>query len=148
MLKKQRTSSYIIFLDIDGVLNQLQGNYYLDIRCIKNLATLCHKLNAQIVLTSSWRIGYLHIGSCSPQIEELKAKFARYGIVLNGRVKNLNNRTDEIKEYIDTYQIKRFLILDDDKMEFLNGILPNTYFVDGKKGLTEQDVNKIIRKYK
>lgn len=45
----------IIFLDIDGVLNQLQGGYYLDENCIKVLSNLCKRVNGKIVLTSSWR---------------------------------------------------------------------------------------------
>lgn len=138
----------IIFLDIDGVLNQLQPNYYLDNRCIKNLAELCEKLSAQIVLTSSWRLGYLNMGICTPQIEELKKRFNEYGIFIKGRTGNLHNRTEEVKEYLAKYEIKEFLILDDDKTEFVGGILPNTYLVNSKTGLTKQDVKKIIREYK
>ena len=86
----------IIFLDIDGVLNQLQSNYYLDNRYIENLAMLCKKLKATVVLTSSWRLGYTNLGKCSPQIEELKAQFSKHNIKISGRTANLGDRTIEI----------------------------------------------------
>lgn len=62
----------IVFLDIDGVLNQLQGNYFLDKKCIENLGKLCKEIKGIVVLTSSWRLGYTNVGRCSPQIEELR----------------------------------------------------------------------------
>lgn len=135
----------IIFLDIDGVLNQLQSNYYLDNRCIENLAMLCEKLKATVVLTSSWRLGYTNLGKCSPQIEELKAQFSKYSIKISGRTANLGDRTAEITDYIKRHNVRQHLILDDDKSEFRSGLLSNTYITNPKTGLTKEDTKKIIK---
>ena len=88
------------------------------------------------------------MGTCTPQIEELKKRFQEYGITIKGRTGHCNDRTKEIKEYIIKYEIKQYLILDDDKSEFVSGLLPNTYIVNSRIGLTKQDVNKIIKQYK
>lgn len=64
----------IVFLDIDGVLNQLQ----IDVNCVANLAVLVHRLDAKIVLSSTWRFGYTHnFNYCTPQIQHLICKFGQ-----------------------------------------------------------------------
>lgn len=137
----------IVFLDIDGVLNQLQGNYYLDSKCVENLSILCRTLKASIVLTSSWRLGYSNFGKCSPQIEELKKKFSKYSIKICGRTANLGNRYEEINKYIQDYNINEYIILDDDKNEFMDKMINNLYIINGKKGLTSKDVKSIIKNH-
>lgn len=136
----------VIFLDIDGVLNQLQGNYYLDDNCVSNLGLICKKLNAKVVLTSSWRKGYTNLGKCTPQIEKLKLSFSKYNIVISGRTASLGDRKEEIKSYIKSYNITDYIVIDDDMSEFKSGLLGNTYFVNPKTGLTKQDVKKIIKR--
>ena len=138
-----------IFLDIDGVLNQLQGNYHLDDTCISNLSLLCNKLNADIVLTSSWRLGYTNIGKSSPQIEKLKKKLSQQGLTIKGRTKNLNNRVKEITQYILDHNISTndYIILDDDQTEFTTPIT-NLYIVNNKTGLTKQDVKALLKRYR
>lgn len=135
----------VIFLDIDGVLNQLQRNYYLDNKCIENLGVLSKKLSATVVLTSSWRIGYTNFGKCTPQIDKLKIQFSKYSIKISGRTANLGDRTLEISEYIKKHNVKRYIILDDDKSEFTSGLLPNTYIVNSRTGLTKEDVRKLVK---
>ena len=68
----------IIFLDVDGVLNQLQRNYFIDIDCVEVLAKLVKELNAKIVFSSTWRFGYSNTGKCTPQVEKLKHIFEGY----------------------------------------------------------------------
>lgn len=135
----------VIFLDIDGVLNQLQRNYYLDSECIKNLSKLCKTLKANIVLTSSWRLGYTNFGKCTPQIEELKRQFDKYSIKISGRTYNLGNRANEIIKHIQEHNINAYIILDDDKNEFNGTTMKNLYIINSKKGLTSADVNNIIK---
>ena len=138
----------VIFLDIDGVLDQLQGNYYLDIKCIENLAILCKNLKATIVLTSSWRLGYSNLGKCSPQVEKLKLIFSKYNIKISGRTANLGDRTIEILDYIKRYNVKNYVILDDDKSEFKRGLLDNTYIVNYRTGLTKDDIKQLSKTMK
>ena len=108
----------IIFLDIDGVLNQLQPNCYLDNNCIKILAEIKEKLQAEIVLTSSWRLGFTHsYDRCTPQIKKLIDEFNKQHIKIRSRTKQLWNRTTEIQTYIQENNVGSYVILDDDKSE-------------------------------
>ena len=134
----------IIFLDIDGVLNQLQGNYYLDRKCVENLGDLCRKSKSMVVLTSSWRIGYSNVGKCSPQIKELKDMFREYNIAIIGRTLDLGDRQTEIKDYIVRHNVDKYIIIDDDLSEFRDKELDGLFIVNYKTGLTSKDVIKII----
>lgn len=136
----------IIFLDIDGVLNQLQGNYYIDDKCVEQLSILVKKLNARIVLTSTWRLGFAHsINYCSPQIVKLRQRLQSKGVDIYSRTGVANNRADEVRQYL-LRDSDKFLVLDDDKSLF-DGKLQNLYTVNAKTGLTSKDVKKILRKH-
>lgn len=134
----------IIFLDIDGVLNQLQGNYYLDRKCVENLGELCRKSKSMVVLTSSWRLGYSNVGKCSPQINELKDMFREYNIAIIGRTLDLGDRQTEIKDYIVRHSVDKYIIIDDDLSEFRDKDLDGLFIVNYKTGLTSKDVSKIL----
>ena len=134
----------IIFLDIDGVLNQLQGNYYIDKNCVEQLGILCKQLGGKIVLTSSWRLGYSNVGKCSPQIEELKTVFKEYGITIEGRTFDLGDRYTEIKDYIIRRGVGKYVVIDDDSREFSSKELKNLFFVSPRKGITSKDVDRIL----
>lgn len=134
----------IIFLDIDGVLNQLQPNYYLDNNCIKILAEIKEKLQAEIVLTSSWRLGFTHsYDRCTPQIQNLINRFRQYGIKIKSRTRQLGDRTTEIKTYIHENEVDNYIILDDDESEHTD--YTNIYIVNSKTGLTKYDIKKILK---
>lgn len=117
----------VIFLDIDGVLNneshivklvELLGNeQYLqllkdieeipfDYRSCKLLQELINETNAEIILSSTWRI--------SPILIELIEKYA--GIKIKDKTPRLNTiRGKEIKSYLDSHkEITNYVILDDD----------------------------------
>jgi hypothetical protein len=140
-----------IFLDIDGVLNQLQP-WYLDKSCIKNLSDLCKKLKATIILTSSWRKGYSSIEKYqSPQVKNLISEFNNVGIRIKGATQSLGNRQDEINQFIQSHSISAtdYIILDDDISEFNQFNRPaQLYIVNNKTGLTSKDVSAIIKRFK
>lgn len=139
-----------IFLDIDGVLNQLQMNYYLDTNCIKQLGNLCHTLGAEVVLTSTWKTGYTHsYERCTPQVQKLIDLFRQNNIVIESRTRTVQggNRADEIQEYVERNQIKDYIILDDDKSLFGN-YTKGLYMVNPSHGLTAGDVKKIVKMWK
>ena len=134
----------IIFLDIDGVLNQLQPNYFIDIDCVEVLAELVKEINAEIVLSSTWRFGYSNTGKCTPQVEKLKHIFNMYNIKIVGRTAKLGDRSKEIQNYIDNHGTSEYLILDDDIQEFPNGLLNNTFAVNSRTGLRGHKVKDIL----
>ena len=103
----------IIFLDIDGVLNQCQTGCYIDKLCLKVLIDICKKLNANIVLSSSWRVGFSLFGECSKEIQNLIDLLEPHGIKIVGRTPRRANREIEIKEYLRTHDVTNYLIIDD-----------------------------------
>lgn len=130
-------SSFIIFLDIDGVLNQLQ-HWHIDMNCISVLQEIVKMTDGHIVLSSSWRLGWSRdIKQCTPQVKSLVYFLKEYGLTIEGRTAALNNRLAEIKDYCKRHDIKHFLILDDDKTEF-NSIPKNLYLVNPHTGLIKQ----------
>lgn len=137
----------IIFLDIDGVLNQLQANYYIDDACVKQLGILCGKLNATVVITSTWRIGFTHsYDRCTPQIKNLIDICRKYNITIQSRTRVIPNgdRYAEIQEYVQRNNIKKYVILDDDRSLFQTGT-KHLYLVNPSHGLTAGDVKKIVK---
>lgn len=60
--KTSTPSTKVIFLDIDGVLNDDGYNrrkgIYVDPEMVKNLAYIIRNTGADVILSSSWRLGY------------------------------------------------------------------------------------------
>lgn len=135
----------IIFLDIDGVLNQLQS-WYVDEKCVKNLGILCNKLNATVVLTSSWKPGYCRVfDKCSPQIQNLLSICNEHHIQIVGRTRDFDDRSEEVQDYCHRHDISDYIILDDDPSIFSD--TENLYLVNYRTGLTRKDVRGILRMY-
>lgn len=52
----------IIFLDIDGVINNIKTRYdYFDVDCLERIKTIINASNAKVVISSSWREGDLDL---------------------------------------------------------------------------------------
>lgn len=136
----------LLFLDIDGVLNQLQKDY-IDVNCVANLAVLVRRLDAKIVLSSTWRFGYAHNFSyCTPQIQHLIKVFENFDLQIWSRTnESAKTRTEEIQSYLYRYS-DDYIILDDDVSLFTS--INNLYLVNCKTGLTSKDVRKLLRKVK
>lgn len=138
----------VIFLDLDGVINcesDWTHPYTVRLECVKNLAMIVKALNAGIILTSSWRTGWVRTGKCTPQVENLKQMFGSQGIEIIGRTYNLGNRGCEVNDYCRRHGITSYLILDDDLSLFTGQ--KNIYKVNAKNGLTKRDAKIILRKY-
>lgn len=136
----------VIFLDLDGVINceaDWAHPYTVRWKCVENLARIVKALKADVVLTSSWRTGWVRVGKCTPQIENLKQVFGLYGIEISGRTSNLGSRTCEIDDYCCRHGITSYLILDDD-LDLFTG-QKNIYKVNAENGLTKRDVKIILR---
>lgn len=135
----------IVFLDIDGVLNQCQPNCYIDNKCFAVLVKICKDTNSNVVLSSSWRVGFTLFGTCSPHIQKLVDMLAKHNISIVGRTPKRGDRGIEVKEYIRTHNISRYVVLDDDKEEFKDVVPNNLYIVNHKTGLSSKDVVAIER---
>lgn len=157
----------IIFLDIDGVLNnhrfaslmnQLYGGNgygggfrtnnpkYKDVKWdfynVGNLKTLMHKTHARIVISSSWRRFHTQ--------DHFKAMFQLYGlpparIIGNTILQTLPGwiRGDAINKYISDYNITNYVILDDAADFYPGQILVRT---DPEYGLTDDNMLTAVSK--
>lgn len=140
----------IIFLDIDGVLNnrKTQIPYGIDISCVDNFNYIIQKTNANIVLISSWR--YM-IMQGEMKLKGFEYLLRSHGVNCKDRLIGLTS-PDEIF-YERWYQVEHwikhtenkidsFVILDDYE-DFPN--YPQNYIqTDGYYGLTFEDAKKAV----
>ena len=148
----------VIFLDIDGVLND-EGLRYdegciIDEQFVFNLRQIIEKTGAEIILTSSWRYSvrrYLHDNVENSSVKILFDFFDSYKIKIIGctpgyDVSGVYSRPFEIRAWLQKRPgVKNFVILDDDKWawNWMNPFVVCTADIKGK-GLHEKFVQKAI----
>ena len=133
----------IVFLDIDGVLNDaLTIQRLMDdaptmdhLECLK---AIIDRTGAQIVLSSTWRLFPL-----SRNI--IKNKLKKVGLEFIDRTKELmRGRAAEIREWLSRHsEVETFVVLDDDKTllkEFPNNMVKTAFF----SGLLPEHIDKAV----
>ena len=131
-----------VFLDIDGVLNTKSSwrtPFQLNDSCIKAFCEylLSLKSEIKIILTSSWKNGYSTIAENETlQLQELRSKLGVFGLSINGRTRNLQNRMQEIDEYISSHDVKKYAIFDDDPNEYSKEYLKRVSLINSETGFT------------
>lgn len=137
----------ILFVDVDGVLNSAQDGYSIKLSTdshLKFLRMIVKSTGANIVLSSSWRIGF------TPASKNLLTRFKEYGLELMDCTPELSGacRGDEIRKWLEEfeteYDVERFAILDDesDMAEFTETNLIQT---DTNVGLQKEDAVQCIK---
>jgi hypothetical protein len=135
----------VIFLDIDGVLNRIgtnDGNNYFDPDCVDQLRRIVKETGAKVVLSTSWRefadwknmlIQFFHA--------------IRIEVIDCTAVKENENRTEEIKEWIRNNQdkVKNYVVLDDNDMtkDFPDHMVRTC--AEGRIGLDHEWAEEAIR---
>ena len=157
----------VIFLDVDGVINNTQNikkyrlffrgkrRLLIDIKpffCFKKLLEEIEKNNIdiKIVISSSWRVG-----SIASDWRKLFLHYFNNAEIVIGRTPYLyKDRGIEILELIEIakekgHMIDDYIVLDDDIEDIINHISPNKVIkINRKYGLTERDVEQILKKLK
>ena len=145
----------LIFLDIDGVLNNIQNikkyrlffrgkrRLLIDIKpffCLKKLLEEIekNKMDVRIVISSSWRVG-----SIASDWKKLFLHYFNNGEIVIGRTPYLyKDRGIEILELIEIakekgHMIDDYIVLDDDIEDIINHISPTKVIkINRKYGLT------------
>ena len=150
----------IIFLDIDGVLNchhtkeYIAGYVFVSDDKIQLLKKIIDKTGAQVVLSSTWRWGWIlkeHNLNCSNEeiwlFESLLEKLSEYNIELLDYTRELGNRSDEISNWLNNHaeeRVESYVILDDVSDE-LSDHMDNLVETDPEYGLTDVDAKEAIR---
>lgn len=153
----------IIFLDIDGVVNNdYTGSYTSDGWCfvddylVERVALIVKATGAKIVLSSTWREGWVsneYPDDNDISFNELKDKFAEYGMTFIDKTPDLRHgprsyvhRGVEIAAWLEAHKhwnIESFVILDDwDDMDELSDHLVKTL---NKNGISEENVKEAIK---
>lgn len=149
----------ILFLDIDGVLKPQYADYERDEfgsgfnpESIVFLNEIIEQTGCKIVLSSTWRSKGLDNIQLLWEVRDIPGEVIGITpiqasdevISLHQYKYNEADRGFEIQEWIDTHNVERYCIVDDD-----NDILPiqEKYFVrtDSKIGLTRETTDKIIK---
>lgn len=149
----------VIFLDIDGVLNndlilkQFRrlgcGAGAIGLEKLQLLQKIVTVTNAQIVLSSDWRLA--HVDPCGYKM--VRICLGMFGIRIVGRTPDLllnvtGDRANEIQAWLGSNQEKRgvthFVILDD-RTDAGLGFPDNFILTNDKEGLTEQQVEEAIQ---
>ncbi len=147
----------LIFLDMDGVLNRdsteiaaPSGCMFVEDELVKKLQNIYYETHANIVLSSSWRMGWYDIKSGKTDTHNaedyraLTAKLLSFGIPINGHTELLydQSRAGEITKYLNSQQdVDGFIILDD---MLIKGYEDHQIMTDPETGLTDNDVKNAI----
>ena len=142
----------IIFLDIDGVLNNKWffekrepdapefGEHDIDIENIYYLNRLVKETGALLVISSSWRNGY--------PLTDIQRFLEKNGFKYPERVIGTTMsdtklvRGGEIKKWLDLTGVEKFVILDDDSD--MGEVIDNLVQTQYEDGLTSVEMFKAI----
>lgn len=120
------SNSKVIFLDIDGVLNDegvcFESGIYIDEFRVERLAKIVSKSGACIILTSAWRGAYrryLASGEADPKVQMLQTYLEQNRLGISGYTDYIGSgpfsRPAEIRSWLSrNRQVVSYVILDDD----------------------------------
>lgn len=117
-------NKFVVFLDIDGVLNTKttvqrtpEGYTGIDDARVEVLANTIQKCGgADIILSSDWK----EMKTTDEDYRYLVSKLARYGLTISGQTQDSkHNRGAGIETYLESHsEIEEYVILDDCKFDF------------------------------
>lgn len=142
----------IIFLDVDGVLNNAatwqrrrpEGAFnhinQTEPELIDRLAQIVHRTNAKIVLSSTWRMDIQAIADLSDYFAKIHSMS-----ILDKTPWLPETRGDQIDKWYRKYDdiISHYVIIDDDS-DMLPEQLPYFVKTENSVGLTDQHVEKVV----
>lgn len=144
----------IIFLDVDGVLNDhsKQSNGYCGIKkeCVENLNLILNAIpDINIVISSAWR--YMIPNSMTLQgfeymllVSGINCAGRLFGYTRRDSITENDDRGDQIKDFLkENPTIEKYLIIDDMTFNYESLNLIH-YTTHSKRGLTFEDADNII----
>ena len=151
----------IIFLDIDGVLNEDKsrsrccGYKGIDDKKAENLAMIVKATNAKIVLISTWKDDWRKTDKARQGLmaNYLDKKLKKQGVTVFDKTESVDkasgfhlSRGEGILQYLSTHTVEKYVILDDYQFDYDGcGLTGNYVKTDSKNGgLTEEFAKKTI----
>lgn len=132
----------VIFLDVDGVLNNyntLFKDHQLEPDAIEYLAMIVRFTHAEIILTSTWRL--------IPEVREVLDKcLTVFNLNIAGAVSAKHqDRGAAIKEWLDNHEVEQFVILDDEDKDIKSYFTKELVKTNFYHGLTYEDAVAAIK---
>lgn len=144
-----RPNAKLLFLDIDGVLNHVKGDAPIDTDCLRNLKKVVDATGAEIILISSWRLGWSKDDKShqSDDADYLDSRLAVVGLsVMDKASIHTGTRTYAVADWVMRTDASSFAILDDEGWQYQDGPLADhlvaTEYLNG--GLTEELAERAI----
>lgn len=119
-----KNKSFVVFLDVDGVLNSRttvqrtpEGYQGIDDARVELLSNVINKMGGgDIVLSSDWK----EMKSTQEDYVYLFSKLEKYGLKISSHTKDKkHNRGEGIIHYLEKHpEIEEYVILDDCKFDF------------------------------
>ena len=152
----------IIFLDIDGVLNEEKsrsrccGYKGIDDKKAENLASIVKATGAEIVLISTWKDDWRKTDKARQGMmaNYLDKKLKKQGLRVLDKTESVDkasgfhlSRGEGILQYLSTHAVEKYVILDDYQFDYDGcGLTENYVKTDNKGGgLTEELSQKAIK---
>ena len=130
----------ILFLDVDGVLNNPMSESDFSDFNLGNFKNLVEKLSPKVVISSDWR-------RYPSRLEQLRIKLLSIGVeIFDTTICSNGERKNEIKEWLVSHTWNLAVIIDDMAAKKADPKINNCYFrqVNYRLGLTEDDVDDIV----
>lgn len=160
--KELNQRKFVIFLDIDGVLDVFSPKAPMQTlipEAVERLARLVKRTDGQVVVASDWRLGspkYAKQNGLTPverqqseAWEYLRKTLEEASVTISDVTpyeENLKSRTEEIKAYLQEHpEVYNYVILDDcfsDDYSSDKTVQSHLVFVDALKGLGDKDLVK------
>ena len=151
----------VIFLDIDGVLNEKKsrsrccGYTGIDDKKVEHLAKIVKVTGAEIVLISTWKDDWrktdkAHQGMMANYLDK---KLKKQGLAVLDKTKSVDKKNGfhlsrgmGILQYLSTHTVEKYVILDDYQFDYDGcGLTENYVKTDNNNGgLTEELAKKTI----
>lgn len=155
-LRKKPVKKGACFFDIDGVLNTSKDwsrQYTFRSDLVANLCRFVKERNLDLIMTSSWRVGFVSAMSKDnlPHIQNLEEDMYRHGIRITNKTPVFKGkfRDDEIKRYLDYHPYNRVIVLDDDPGEYSDSAFKsaglNFLFTDSAKGFDAGTLKRAMK---
>lgn len=147
----------VVFLDVDGVLNNSRTNSKtpegfvgISNTLLDRFAHFVKETNAKIVLTSTWKEEWdKNPKMCAPDGAYLARKLRQKGVHILDKTDESStgaaNRGAAIKLYLESHpEIKEFVVLDDNEFDFYKypEIAERFVHTNGVEGFTNLDMEK------
>lgn len=157
----------IVFLDVDGVLNDMHSTSEIEDEKVERLSEICRLGQSKIVLCSTWKVLWQpgqDSKECVKMREKLTQALKKHGLEIHDVTPDLKDeRPAECRKWLDEHagEYDAVLILDDDfrakeyqKYNLHDALIQTRYFVAAgeKGGLQPEHVEmakkKIQKNYK